>query len=201
MTWAMHTIGFLDLNDEVNAGKLFKRSYQLYNREPFKIWNEAIPTSPGCGNFLTGSGGFLQSIINGYGGVRLHFDRMTIKNFYVPEGSNNLTFNGITYLGGRFSLLVTKEKATIKMITVNANREIVTRVTKRGPSGSTPYTAVVGLEISITRDEELIFEPVKTQYGQCELKATILGEAADGGSGKLTISLTLILLSALKYFI
>lgn len=37
MTWAMHTIGFLDLNDVTKAAELFDKSFRNYIREPFKV--------------------------------------------------------------------------------------------------------------------------------------------------------------------
>lgn len=37
MTWAMHTIGFLELDDMKSAAEIFNRSYQWYLREPFKV--------------------------------------------------------------------------------------------------------------------------------------------------------------------
>jgi hypothetical protein len=48
----MHTIGFLDLDDEVEAKKVFERSYSLYTREPFKVWSEVLPGVEGAGNFI-----------------------------------------------------------------------------------------------------------------------------------------------------
>ena len=37
MTWAMHTVGWLDLGNETRASGLFERSYSRYMREPFKV--------------------------------------------------------------------------------------------------------------------------------------------------------------------
>lgn len=37
MTWAMHTIGFLDLGDVNKAAEMFDKSYSNYVREPFKV--------------------------------------------------------------------------------------------------------------------------------------------------------------------
>ncbi len=37
MTWAMHTIGLLELDDLEEAAHIFNRSYQWYMREPFKV--------------------------------------------------------------------------------------------------------------------------------------------------------------------
>lgn len=37
MTWAMHTVGLLELDDLEEAAHIFNRSYQWYMREPFKV--------------------------------------------------------------------------------------------------------------------------------------------------------------------
>lgn len=126
MTHAMHTIGFLDLKLPDEAGKMFEKTHGEYIRRPFYIWSEARPPTIGVGNFITGAGGFLQSIINGYGGIRLHFDRMEISNFYLPPSSTSLKLNGITYLGNRFSLeLKSANEAIIIFKTVSSKNQII----------------------------------------------------------------------------
>lgn len=42
MTWSMHAIGYLELNDERRAEVLLNRSYQPYIMEPFKVY---VPAS------------------------------------------------------------------------------------------------------------------------------------------------------------
>lgn len=37
MTWSMHTIGHLRLDDDAKAGEVFDKSYEGYVREPFKV--------------------------------------------------------------------------------------------------------------------------------------------------------------------
>jgi len=44
MTWAMHTIGFLELNDLEEAAEIFNKSYQLYLRQPFKVAQNFLTT-------------------------------------------------------------------------------------------------------------------------------------------------------------
>ncbi len=62
MTWSMHSIGFLDLNDFDKADENFQRSYASYVRAPFNVWTD---TQSGIGtvNFLKGRGGFLQTVV------------------------------------------------------------------------------------------------------------------------------------------
>jgi len=194
MTWAMHTVGFLDLHDQVEAAKVFERSHSLYTREPFKVWSEVIPGQPGAGNFITGAGGFLQSIINGYGGVRLHFDRLSISNFYVPAQSSGLEFNGITYLGHRFSLKIVGELATVKFLTLDRDNQI--KVTIK-PFNTESFPSI-GSEYKFRRDEELVLSPRGKPFGSCEMKETVLGQEA--GSSAVKFNLILLLLSIFAIF-
>lgn len=175
MTWAMHTIGFLDLQDQAEAAKVFERSFDLYTREPFKVWSEVIPGEPGAGNFITGAGGFLQSVINGYGGVRLHFDRLSITNFFVPPQSTSLEFSGITYLNNRFSLTITGNQATVRIIEVDNSRRI--KATLR-PTGQLLNPISVGWTTTFNREQELVFEPIENPFGSCEMKETVVGQTA-----------------------
>lgn len=189
MTWAMHTVGFLDLNDEVEAAKVFERSFSLYTREPFKVWTEAMPGVEGAGNFITGAGGFLQSIINGYGGIRLHFDSLTITNFYVPQYSSSLNFNGITYLNNRFSLSITGDEATVTFKELDSNHPI--KFTMK-PSNAV-HTPSVGYTIKFKRDEELVMQSSTKPFGTCEMKEIAVEQDAAGA----VVTASIVLMSVL----
>ena len=170
MTWAMHTIGFLDINDEMKADEYFNRSYSLYTREPFNVWSESIPGMPAAGNFITGAGGFLQSVINGYGGIRLHFEHLQIGKSFVPKGSNNLEFKGITYLSNVFRLLVNETSKTLSV--VNFDPTHVIRVTADGVGlGNLKQ----GFSVTVPRESEISLRPIATQ---CTLKETKVGDKA-----------------------
>lgn len=48
----------------------------------------------GATNFLTGSGGFLQSIVNGYAGIRMFIGRMEINSPRLPVNTSALSISG-----------------------------------------------------------------------------------------------------------
>jgi protein-glucosylgalactosylhydroxylysine glucosidase len=193
MTWAMHTVGFLDLEDQVEAAKVFERSFSLYTREPFKVWSEVIPGQPGAGNFITGAGGFLQSIINGYGGIRLQFDSLTITNFYVPASSSALEFTGITYLNNRFSMRVVGDEATLTFRTTS----IETPLSVTLMPSNIEIIPSVGAQIKFDRDQKLVMKPKKNPFGTCEMKETVLGQRADS----TTLKFSSILVGLLALFV
>lgn len=195
MTWSMHAVGFLDLKEEEEAAKVFERSYAVYTHEPFKTWSENQPGDPGVGNFITGAGGFLQSLINGYAGIRLHFDHLSITNFFVPPSSSALELKGITYLNNRFNLEIVGNTTTLKFIEVSDTQTIKVYVK---PS-NTQYGTSINVPIVFRNDEELIIEPMAESFGNCEMKKTELGQVA--GVGMIKIELLLIAALAMIKFI
>ena len=60
-------------------------------------------------NYLSAMGGFLQSIINGYGGVRLHHRGMELDPA-LPPNATSLNFIGLDYLGSSIDIYVTKSE-------------------------------------------------------------------------------------------
>ena len=94
MTWAMHTIGFLELGETSEAADLFNRSFKPYMREPFKVWTEAMAPDFGAVNFITGMGGFLQQIVSGYGGLRLHPEELEFISPQKLPNTNGLKLHG-----------------------------------------------------------------------------------------------------------
>lgn len=68
MTYGMYAIGWIELGDYDRAKSLFLKSYANVH-EPYLVWSET--PSGGAVNFITGAGGFLQTVLNGYGGLRI----------------------------------------------------------------------------------------------------------------------------------
>eukprot|EP00937_MAST-01D_sp_MAST-1D-sp2_P001773 g1773.t1 len=80
MTWGAFALAFKDAGLHADAAAYFEKGHALNNRGPFFAWHEGLPIDcaggrepcdhQGCPNFLTGAGGFLQSVINGYAGSK-----------------------------------------------------------------------------------------------------------------------------------
>lgn len=126
MTWAMHAINHLDLGEREKGSQLFDRSYKKYVREPFYVWSEVEQGLQGATNFITGAGGFLQAVINGFGGVRLFLDRLEIQKPKTPAGTKRLTIKGVRYLGATLTLTVSDDGSTLEF--TDAARDLVIRV-------------------------------------------------------------------------
>ncbi|XP_059058126.1 protein-glucosylgalactosylhydroxylysine glucosidase isoform X1 [Achroia grisella] len=113
MTWSMHTIGHLRIQDDKKAADMFNKSYQGYVREPFKVWSELQRPNVGAVNFFTGMGGFLQTLIFGYAGVSIHLDRLEINRPQLPPNTTNFKIRGIKYLGANLTLGITEASSTL----------------------------------------------------------------------------------------
>ena len=134
-----------------------------------------IPGVEGAGNFITAAGGFLQSILNGYGGVRLNFNNLKITNFFVPPNSTSLSFNGVTYLGNRFSLTISGNAATVTLVQIDATKRI--KATLK-PAGEVYNVDALGWSLTFTRDQELVMEAAEYPFKTCLIKETVIGQEA-----------------------
>ncbi|KXJ76612.1 hypothetical protein RP20_CCG009292, partial [Aedes albopictus] len=104
MTWSMHTIGWLELDELSLAAQNLRRSYQPYLRPPFNVWNQGSTDFPGASNYVSGAASFLHAIINGYGGIRLRDNEMVINRPRLPPGTTRLLIPEINFNRFRFSL-------------------------------------------------------------------------------------------------
>ncbi|XP_033736120.1 protein-glucosylgalactosylhydroxylysine glucosidase-like [Pecten maximus] len=143
MTWGMFAIGWLELNELTKAEKLFKRQFNNVV-PPFNIWSE-VENGGGARNFLTGIGGYLQSLIFGYGGFRIFEDRLQFDPTLPPDASTfNLT--GIDYLDGSFDFYFTETHMSIHQ-TKHAMGAMKVTVTSTGQTG----TLAVGVMVQYPR--------------------------------------------------
>ncbi|KAM7351711.1 protein-glucosylgalactosylhydroxylysine glucosidase isoform 1-T1 [Cochliomyia hominivorax] len=110
MTWSMFSINYLDVGLTAKAGQYFEKAFKNYIRPEFKVWSETKIGYQGSANFLTGIGGFLQTIIYGYGGIRYQLQnntaKMFIKRTYLMPHTHQLTLKGIKFASSEFKLKI-----------------------------------------------------------------------------------------------
>ena len=97
----MHSINYLDLGDYDNAGSLFDLSYKDNMHAPFHVWTET-PSGNAC-NFITGAGGFLQTVTAGYPGLRIGNDALSFTPLCIP-GISYMKLKQVTYLTSDLSI-------------------------------------------------------------------------------------------------
>ena len=128
MTKSMFAIGWLDIGETARADKSFTQGYTNI-QEPFKIWSET-PRGGGTVNFITGAGGFLQSVLFGYGGLRLYDKQLNFKP-RLPSGTIQLNITGVNYLGNvinfRILSLISYITVTSRKVSAPSLQLIMTR--------------------------------------------------------------------------
>lgn len=124
----MFSINYLEIGDHEKADKHFRKGFERNIQEPFLLWREVVPNGPqrkypmtrhrpgdqgeeiGAVNFLTGAGGFLQSILFGYSGLRVLSDQLVINEPRLMPATTRLVVRGVKYRGLSVDLKIQEEK-------------------------------------------------------------------------------------------
>lgn len=118
MTYSMYCIGMLELGQVGTAGDMFKVQFRNL-RSPWHIWNE-YPGVPGCANFLTAVGGFIQSVLYGYLGVRVREEGLHFNPRLLPNTSR-AEYTGVYYRQGRFRFSLHTGHFTVTLDSVTSS--------------------------------------------------------------------------------
>eukprot|EP00326_Haptolina_ericina_P033742 CAMPEP_0181231230 /NCGR_PEP_ID=MMETSP1096-20121128/34973_1 /TAXON_ID=156174 ORGANISM="Chrysochromulina ericina, Strain CCMP281" /NCGR_SAMPLE_ID=MMETSP1096 /ASSEMBLY_ACC=CAM_ASM_000453 /LENGTH=192 /DNA_ID=CAMNT_0023325213 /DNA_START=27 /DNA_END=605 /DNA_ORIENTATION=+ len=106
MTWGMYAIGHLEGDPTpaslAKAAELFNRSFANTRVGPFGVWPETTKAHA-LVNFITGAGGFLQTALFGYGGLRIREGRLTLRPRLI-EGTTALRLRGLHFRGFVFDV-------------------------------------------------------------------------------------------------
>ncbi len=93
MTFSVFAVLYARLGDADKAAKMFKRAYLPNQRPPFNVLAET-PTSSNP-YFMTGAGGLLQAIINGFGGLDITEKGIIQHKTMLPKNWKKLTIKGV----------------------------------------------------------------------------------------------------------
>jgi len=104
MTYSFMTVGWKWVDEMTKMLNAFEKSYRDYLIQPFKIWTEYNERNwedqeTGSVNFLPGMGGYLQSIVYGFAGVRIRPESMEFHHPMPPPECNSIILTGFQYLG------------------------------------------------------------------------------------------------------
>ena len=86
----------------------------------FQVWSEETG-GLGAVNFLTGMGGFLQALMNGYVGFRLLPDRLNFDPV-LPLKSKRVSLIGVNYLGASIDFHINQEYVFMRMSSHDASQ-------------------------------------------------------------------------------
>ena len=88
-----------------------------------EVWTEAR-SGIGATNFITGMGGFLQTVLFGYGGFRLHLEYL-LMNATLPPGATSLTIQDLDYMGARMTFKFTANDMILEVHEINSEFSLV----------------------------------------------------------------------------
>ena len=92
---------------------MFKKAVMTLSLLVLQVWSEQ-PGGHGATNFITGAGAFLQNIIFGFGGFRLHAEYLCFEPS-LPSGVQTLHFVDIDFLGSSFDFVVSAKETIITL--------------------------------------------------------------------------------------
>lgn len=113
MTWSMFSVGYRECNEPSLAADYFVRGFAANVLGPYKVWHEVLG-GKGCPNFITGAGGFLQSVWAGYGGLRIHDDGLHVQGAAPVPNATALTLQGVSVFDSRVTVQATSNGYTVE---------------------------------------------------------------------------------------
>ena len=119
MTTPIHTAVLLQLGREVEAQAAFNRSLYAACYGPFNVRNEVdkhadiIGSHHDNSHFLTGDGGYLQAVMNGYGGLRILPQSLKLYMPRLPEFVAQLRFRRLRWRSTVLDMSVSTGKVRI----------------------------------------------------------------------------------------
>ena len=153
MTKSMFAVNWLDVGEYARAEKSFNASY-VNAKEPFMVWTEGADGG-GAVNFITGAGGFLQSVLFGYGGLRLFDDKQIHFKPILLPGSTQLRFVGVDYHGNSIDFVIMSSKS---QITVTSRAQSAPALQAIVVSSQEKYRLEIGVKVEVP-NELIIINP------------------------------------------
>jgi hypothetical protein len=125
MTDAIHAVDAAQIGEPGCATNTYlMRSVRPFVRDPFAQFTEARGDKAGAGdplagspayNFLTGSGGFLQTFTYGLTGLRWREDRVHLDPMLPPQLSGGLTLKQLHWHGRTFDIRIGATTTTVTL--------------------------------------------------------------------------------------
>lgn len=124
MTYAVHNIVRLGLG-RVPTTTEFERTYGSYVRGPFYVWTADALNETALQPRVSAAAAFVQQLLNGYAGIRLHADRLEVALTALPPSVTRLTVSGFQYMKGTYAMEIGARSVRLRVLTADANTQIV----------------------------------------------------------------------------
>ncbi|GAA6018450.1 hypothetical protein JCM10207_000898 [Rhodosporidiobolus poonsookiae] len=175
MTWGVFSVIASQLSPMGCASySYFLQAAQPYSRGPYyqlseqvnDVWIENGGTNPAF-TFLTGSGGYLQSLTHGFTGYRYRLDRLYFDPSLPPQ-LTNYTIKGLKWHGSSFDINVATVNTTItRREGYGTNESVPVEVSSRNAQAGN-YTLAPGETLTIpTRSNTEAGTLVANNLAQC----------------------------------
>lgn len=93
MSFSVFCVQYARLGNVAKAEEMFRRCYRPFLRFPFGVFSEtAASDNP---YFMTGAGGLLQAVLNGFGGLEIADGGIVRKKPVLPQSWSRLTIKGV----------------------------------------------------------------------------------------------------------
>jgi trehalose/maltose hydrolase-like predicted phosphorylase len=97
---SIYSIAWLALGEREAADRQWQAAFSHMDLGGFNLWRETL--TGGHSNFITGAGGFLQNVVNGYGGLRvLSGSRLQLRPSLPLWGVTRLALRAFCFVGRR----------------------------------------------------------------------------------------------------
>lgn len=157
MTKSMFAIGWLDVDEPARAETSFNESY-VNAKAPFMVWTEGADGG-GAVNFITGAGGFLQSVLFGYGGLRLHGNKQLQFTPRLLPGATQVKLIGIDYHGNSVDFVIGGSESEIMVTSRLSSAPILQAVIV---STQKKHRLDIGFRLNI-HNQQIIIEPIQVE--------------------------------------
>ena len=128
-------------------------------KPPFAVWTETPSGGTVTVKVITGAGGFMQSVVFGYGGLRLREGRLDTKVPPLPSGTDTLTLNGVHYRGNKLRIAISATSVSVEVLETEAE---ATALHLCDPSGLARPLLASNPPVKIGRSDAASIRPVGT---------------------------------------
>ena len=111
-----NSIAWLEMGNRSAADAQFDLAFTHMDLEHFNVFEERNTGNFGHLNFITGAGGYLQNVVNGYLGLRYTPEGLNMRPVLPPHGVKSVKLRALSLAGSRMDMLLSSESLTVTLV-------------------------------------------------------------------------------------
>lgn len=111
-----NSIAWLEMGNRTAADAQFDLAFTHMDLKHFNVFEEKNTGDFGHLNFITGAGGYLQNIINGYLGLRYTSEGLNLRPVLPPHGVTSVKLRALSLASSRMDFVLTSDNVTITLM-------------------------------------------------------------------------------------